>query len=151
MSIDDMDTESITSPARRGRRFEELAEAECLHLLAGAVIGRIVFSAYGTASIRPVNFVVDEHAVVFRTASGAKFSPALRRATVSFEADRFDPVRGTGWSVIVAGATGLVHDPERTGRIGRALDTWMPGELGHLMYVDIEHVTGRRIVLADAD
>ena len=141
-----MNTDSRAQTDRGDRRYEELSEAECMELLAGAAIGRIAFSAYSVATIRPVNFVVDGHAVVFRTASGAKFSPALRRASACFEADHFDPVEGTGWSVIITGPTGVIHDRARINRIDGVLSSWMPGDLGNLMFVDIEQVTGRRIL-----
>jgi nitroimidazol reductase NimA-like FMN-containing flavoprotein (pyridoxamine 5'-phosphate oxidase superfamily) len=140
-----MNTESRAPAVGGERRYEKLSEAECMDLLTGAVIGRIGFSAYSVASIRPVNFVVDDRAVVFRSAAGAKIGPALRRSPVCFEVDHFDPAMGTGWSVIVTGLTGLIHDPERIARIDRVLSSWMPGALGHLMSIEIEQVTGRRI------
>jgi nitroimidazol reductase NimA-like FMN-containing flavoprotein (pyridoxamine 5'-phosphate oxidase superfamily) len=143
-----MNAESGVRKVGGYRRYKELSESECMDRLSGAVIGRIAFTTFGVAVIRPVNFVVDGQAVVFRTAAGSKISPALRRAPVCFEVDHFDPSAGTGWSVIVAGAAGMIRDPERIARIDRALTSWMPGELGHLIAIEIEQITGRQITSA---
>lgn len=147
--MDSMDTETDGTPPTHqpARRFEELSESQCLDLLGRAVVGRIGFTAFSVASIRPVNYVLDGRSIVFRTASGAKFSPALRRAEVCFEVDYFDPVPGTGWSVIASGPTGVIHDPDRIARIDRALTSWMSGDLGNLVCIDIERISGRRITM----
>ncbi len=40
---------------------------ECLRLLASAQIGRIVYSDQALPAVQPVDFVVDDEAVVVRT------------------------------------------------------------------------------------
>src|SRR6266536_3894190 len=56
----------VVSPLR------ELAERECLGLLASRVIGRAAVVVEGEARVFPVNYLLDGRAIVFRTDEGTK-------------------------------------------------------------------------------
>ena len=83
--------------------LEVLDPVECLHLLAGATIGRIGVQYGALPTVLPVNFVLYEEAIVIRTSPGTKLDAATRNAVVAFEADSIDSVYHTGWSVSVTG------------------------------------------------
>lgn len=127
--------------------LEVLGRDECLRLLGPAGVGRVAVVDGGHPVIFPVNYVVDEEEVLFRTAGGTKFDAAARGQIVAFEIDDADPIYHTGWSVVVTGRAEEITDPERRARIdaGR-LRPWAEGVKDHVVAVHTERVTGRRIV-----
>jgi uncharacterized protein len=131
--------------------FEVLDRAECLRLLGSVPIGRVVFSEQALPAAQPVGFVLFDGAVVFRTATGSRLAAGARDAVVAFEADEFDPGRGTGWSVLVVGQAAEIRDPEQLRLVGRLpLRPWTRGRRDHVMRVSIDRVTGRRVWPASA-
>jgi uncharacterized protein len=127
------------------RRLEILTDPECLALLGRALIGRIGFVQHSAATIRPVNFVVDDGCVVFRAVPQATFVPGLLSGPVCFEADRFDEQSLTGWSVIVTGRAAVIRDAERAARVDGMLRSWMDDSAGCLVSIGIEQIAGRRV------
>jgi uncharacterized protein len=83
--------------------IELLDDATCWDLLAAAPVGRLAVSIAGHPDIFPVNHVVDERTVVFRTAEGTKLAAAVLGRSVAFEADGWSPSTGDVWSVVVKG------------------------------------------------
>ena len=129
----------------------ELTRAECFELLGRLEVGRFAVNRRaGSPYVVPVNYVVDDDCVVFRSGPGTKLS-ALRDRPVSFEVDWVDPIHRVGWSVLVEG---IAHEmtPEEAARL--ELDAWAPGLLSHWIRIIPGSVTGRRIqaawVLGDA-
>jgi len=104
--------------------------------MAGAVVGRIIYACQATPAVEPVNFTVDAGDIVIRTLAGGKLAAAIDGAVVAFEADEYDPVTRTGWSVTAIGEAREVTDPVRI----QSLQTsgpypWMPGD--HLCFMGI--------------
>jgi uncharacterized protein len=83
--------------------MEHLSTETCWELLETTPVGRVVVTVQGAPEIYPVNFVVDDRSVAFRTAPGSKLSGLERFPTTCFEADVIDPERRAGWSVMVKG------------------------------------------------
>ncbi|MFD0664078.1 pyridoxamine 5'-phosphate oxidase family protein [Thermocatellispora tengchongensis] len=110
--IFDLDTEPVrenhmTDDETAGRKdapaLEELEEAECLRLVSGGGIGRVAFGGPSGPVVLPVNYVVRDGAIVFRTRYGGAMDQDLRTGleglefTVGFQVDHFDEVtRGGG-------------------------------------------------------
>jgi nitroimidazol reductase NimA-like FMN-containing flavoprotein (pyridoxamine 5'-phosphate oxidase superfamily) len=93
--------------------LEELSESECWSLLRSVGIGRIAApTARGGVEIFPVNHVVDQGSIVFRTALGTKLTAALDAPEVAFEADNaastIDDQDDDPWSVVVHGTADLI-------------------------------------------
>lgn len=78
-----------------------LSEDESWHRLAGVALGRVATSLAGQPEIFPVNFVVQNRTVLFRTAEGTKLFDIVTNDKVAFEVDDHDAVHG--WSVVVKG------------------------------------------------
>ena len=117
---------------------------ECLVLLRWEIIGRLGVSIPGHApSIVPVNFVMDNNTVVFRTAKGEKYDQLVGHP-VSLEVDRFDWFRRTGWSVLVQGVAEECSEDEVA---GLELSPWAPGDKPSVIRIVPTTVTGRRIEL----
>lgn len=68
-----------------------------------------------------------------------------RRQRVAFEIDVAEPHWSEGWSVVALGTLELVEDPERLEMVNTTLESWAPGTR-HVLRLDIEQMTGRRII-----
>jgi len=88
---------------KRADQMEILDVAECLRLLRSAQVGRLGIAIMNVPDIFPVNFVVDDGTVVFRTAEGTKFAAAVLGTAVAFEVDGYEPDAGEAWSVVLKG------------------------------------------------
>ncbi len=98
----------------------EIGRDRCLRLLAGGVLGRVVFSAAAMPAAQLVTYVLDRGEIVFRAAAGSGLATATRRAVVAFEADDIDRDALTGWSVLGVGETYEVTDPVRLAGLAAA-------------------------------
>ncbi|RCV54011.1 pyridoxamine 5'-phosphate oxidase family protein [Marinitenerispora sediminis] len=126
--------------------LEVLGRPECLRLLAAAPIGRIVFSDRALPAVQPVNFALYGTDIVVRTAPESRLARATRDAVVAFEVDDFDVAARTGWSVMVVGIARAVTDPDEIAELAvLPLDPWAPGPKPHLIRIETDIVTGRRI------
>lgn len=122
-----------------------LPDSESWHLLAGVSLGRLVTSVDGRPEIFPVNFVVQDRTVLFRTAEGTKLVSAAINKNVLFEADEHDAAQG--WSVIVRGmARTLRTDDEIEKADSAGLLPWTATSKQHYVRVVPTDVTGRRFV-----
>ena len=129
-------------------RWNAISPAECDSLLRQNHLGRVAVVGDDLPLILPVNFVLDDDAVVFRTNPGSKLDAALRDAPVAFEIDGIDERSQTGWSVLVRGHAHEVTDPVELDRL-RQLDlvAWAPGARTHYVRVTPVETTGRRITV----
>ncbi|WP_308206934.1 pyridoxamine 5'-phosphate oxidase family protein [Actinoallomurus rhizosphaericola] len=124
---------------------------ECPALLGTVPIGRIVFTDRALPAVQPVNFALSGGDVVIRTTAGSKPAAAARGVVVAFEADEFDPVTRTGWSVVVTGPARVVSRPGELRRLrGLRLPVWAPGERGDHLAITPGLVAGRRTPVVDA-
>jgi uncharacterized protein len=129
--------------------IEMLEREECFRLLRTQEVGRLGVVRGGFPAIFPVNYVVDEDGVVFRTDVGTKLEGATRGASVVFEVDHLDASTRSGWSVIVNGPAQEItafDSPELRERASRlALYPWSEHDTPHLVRISAASVTGRRI------
>jgi nitroimidazol reductase NimA-like FMN-containing flavoprotein (pyridoxamine 5'-phosphate oxidase superfamily) len=125
-----------------------LSREEALRRLGGAVVGRLGVVDGRQPVIFPVNFVLDHDRVVFRTAGGLKRDAALRGPVV-FEADEFDEITRTGWSVVVMGTVEEITDFEDPKRVAHfrslIVDPWTGTTKDHLMVLYPSAIQGREV------
>jgi uncharacterized protein len=125
--------------------LEVLDADECVRLLGTRSIGRIGITSEALPTILPVDYVVADGQVLFRTGAGTKLEAATHHAVVAFEVDDVDEATGTGWSVVVTGVAeahpGDVADATDLGRLRR----WVAGRDGHVVAIPLDRVTGRRL------
>lgn len=137
------------SPAGSEDAIEILDEPTCWELMAGAEVGRLAVAAAGEIEIFPVNYALDGHAVVFRTAEGTKLVELVLAARVAFEADGRDDERGLAWSVVIKGEARIL---ERFDDIYRAqalgLESWSSTPKERFVRIAPTRVTGRRFRIA---
>lgn len=132
---------------REGRTWlEYLSPAACWDLLEQAEVGRIGVLVDSAPEIYPLNFVVHDRAIVFRTDEGSKLRGLLRSSAVCFEVDGIDKDNQTGWSVLVKGrATELVTAADLRKVRSLPLRPWAVGHKVHWISIRPDQVTGRRI------
>lgn len=118
----------------------------CLHLLATAPLGRVGVSSGALPMVLPVNFHVADERILIRSTAGSRLDAALRNAVVAFEADDFDPIYHSGWSVLVTGVARVVDDPDELQSLRSVpLARWAPAGDDHLLAISTEMVSGRRL------
>lgn len=134
--------------------LETMDEAECLRLIAPGGIGRLCFAGRFDLTVLPVNYVLHEGTIVFRTAPGGTTEVDLRvgigvshaEYRVAFEVDDFDAETRTGWSVLVQGPAHHVDSGnERADAEAAGLETWAGSNRDHFIRIRPTRVTGRRI------
>jgi nitroimidazol reductase NimA-like FMN-containing flavoprotein (pyridoxamine 5'-phosphate oxidase superfamily) len=126
--------------------LEVLPFDSCLSLLAAVSVGRVGFVADGEVFVLPVNFVMDGQSVVFRTASGSKMASAEDKTEMAFEADNYDDITRSGWSILVRGSAEVVEDDAEIDRLSRlGLSPWVSEpERPFWIRIRPSSVTGRR-------
>lgn len=140
------------STARHGRAgvddvwIEHLDVDDCWMLLSRTPVGRIGVLVDSAPEIYPVNHLVDEATIVFRTDPGGKLRGLNRSPLVSFEVDGADCEGETGWSVLVKGRAAEVDGADELRRLAALpLRYWGVGEKPHWIRIVPAEVTGRRI------
>ncbi len=125
--------------------IEELDPTQCWTLLRRADVGRLAVSIMNKPDIFPVNFVVDEDSVVFRTAEGTKFAAAVLGCGVAFEVDGYEPEAGEAWSVVLKGhATEITDMYQLFDAADLPLFPWHAAPKHIFVRVTATEVTGRR-------
>ncbi|MBB5788779.1 pyridoxamine 5'-phosphate oxidase family protein [Jiangella mangrovi] len=139
----------MTTDPRTGMTV--LDEDACWSLLGSASIARVAVAIAGDVEVFPVNIVVDERTVVFRTGEGTKLAASVIAPRVAVEADGVDPARGRAWSVVVKGRAERL---ERFTDIYRAEDLALPSWTEHpkqwFVRVYCDQITGRSFQTASA-
>ena len=122
----------------------ELGREECLRLLAGAIVGRVVFTEAALPAAHPVTYLLDGDEIVFSTAGGGKLAAATLHHVVAFQADEIDSAGRTGWSVLGIGEAYEVTDPRRLADLAARLpERWVAIEGGHTVAIPLQRLTGR--------
>ena len=130
--------------------MDELAPAECRHLVASALLGRIAVFVDGRPEIFPVNHVFDPvtGTVVFPSKPGTKMWGALHWPWMSFEVDGIDPDGQSAWSVLVVGRGQELTAAEDVRRAASLRQVrWAAGPATHWIALVPAKVSGRRIRL----
>lgn len=122
---------------------EVLDERECWELLELAPMGRLALAAAGEIDIFPINFVVHEQALYFRTAPGTKLIELVINPKVAIEIDGWD--EGEAFSVVVKGdAERLEHAVEIDAAERLPLAPWVPTFKYRWVRIRPVTVSGRR-------
>ncbi|TYR15559.1 pyridoxamine 5'-phosphate oxidase family protein [Corynebacterium urealyticum] len=128
--------------------IEILKEDEALELMGNQQLGRLVVRIKDDFDIYPLNYVVNEGKIYFRTAEGSKLFTVSINERVLFEAD--DHTEDKAWSVIVKGRARIL---QRTDEIQQAdelpLKPWLPTLKYNYVEITPEEISGRRFQLGE--
>ncbi len=135
-----------------GAKLEMLDEAQCLALIAPGGIGRLAFPGRFDLTVLPVNYVLHDGAILFRTTAAGSTDEDLRTGIehaeyrVAFEIDNFDAEAREGWSVLIQGPAHHLDDPSEQADAQKAgVVPWPEGEREHFIRITPARITGRRI------
>lgn len=121
-----------------------LSEAESWQLLGTRPVGRLATSVAQQPDIFPVNYVLDDGCIIFRTAQGSKLLELTINERVAFEVDDWEADLG-GWSVVCSGAAEVI---ERAADLERAealdLKPWVATVKTVFVRIRVEEIIGRR-------
>jgi uncharacterized protein len=141
---------NVRSHGRAGESYASpeilaLSPEQCWSRLRSQRLGRVAVMVRDRPNLFPVNFATGEHAIVFRTAPGAKlqYGPA---SVSCFEVDEYDPHTQEGWSVMAFGRLEDITDaPDDASRALRqlAVRPVAPGAKLHWIALHVEELTGR--------
>ena len=110
-------------------------------------LGRLAFVAGEWPLVLPMNYALDGDIVYFRTSTGRKLFAASRRTRVTFQVDHVDQVWEDGWSLLAFGRLRMVEDSAELARARHLpLRPWAGGDRPHYLALDIDSLSGRRIV-----
>lgn len=129
----------------KGHELEDLNRRQCLDLLQGVRVGRLVFTEDALPAVQPVNFRLWHDDVVIRVAGGPKLAAATDNQVVAFQSDELDADLRTGWSVTVVGHAEPITDVDELLEVaGTFIQPWVDGRRDHFVRIRTEKMTGRR-------
>ena len=126
---------------------EDLSTDECLRLLRSVTVGRVALTQRALPVVVPVNFAMDGHSVLIRTAPESLLTAAHDRdVVVAFQVDELDPVTLVGWSVLITGTMREITDASAQVRADQLrLVPASAGERNHYVRITPGLVSGRRM------
>lgn len=132
----------VNGPVRK------LTEQESMERLGAVALGRIVVRRSDDIEIFPVNYVMDEKNLYFRTAEGNKLFTISLNHDVLFEVDNVD--EETAWSVVVRGNAELVRDGDEIQHVDSLdLKPWIPTLKYNYVRIAPDSITGREFQLGE--
>ncbi len=127
--------------------MDVLTDEQCWDLLNVNQIGRLATVVGGRVDIFPINFVVQEGLIYFKTAEGSKLASIMAHHEVAFEIDGYDPETNEAWSVVLAGlARVLTHDDELDAAESLPLFPWNTAPKNRFVTIEPTEISGRRFV-----
>jgi hypothetical protein len=139
--------DAFWATAEVGAGLIELERRECLELLATKSVGRIAYAAGSGARILPVNYILVDDCVIFRTVANGEIYRYALNTNCAFEIDETDEFFESGWSVVAVGRLDLAtEDNFAQMRYGRVPEPWAGGNRSMFVRLLCEHVSGRRVI-----
>lgn len=124
----------------------EMHPEESWEFLRSHEFGRIAFHLLDEVHIVPINYVVDDERLLFRTSEGSKLLGLKMNADVAFEADEIENEMAT--SVVVRGeAHELRGDAARVVE-QLPLRPWVDTPKMRIIGIRVTEITGRRFDLS---
>jgi nitroimidazol reductase NimA-like FMN-containing flavoprotein (pyridoxamine 5'-phosphate oxidase superfamily) len=91
---------------------EFLDTQQCLQLMAGMTVGRVVYTLDAMPAVLPVRFRIDpDGSVVVDEGSASDLVQAVDGAVIAFETGEVNGADGSGWSVTVVGRASVASAP----------------------------------------
>ncbi|TDC73683.1 pyridoxamine 5'-phosphate oxidase family protein [Streptomyces hainanensis] len=122
----------------------EISGSEALWLLAGAMLGRLIFTQRETTVVRPAWHVWEYSRLALRSPVRAASLPE----TVTYHVDEANAHTGTGWMVTVSGPIEAITDPHEAAHYRGNLSGWTHGPHDALLRIRARTVSGFRLVQA---
>lgn len=101
----------------------ELAPDACWELLRTGTMGRLAYHLVDEVHIVPINYLVDDGELLFRTTAGNKLLAAALGSEVAFAIDWHD--EDNAWSVLAQGRLRVLDEVEEHRLDGLTLRPWV--------------------------
>lgn len=124
----------------------ELDRSQCVELISGSRIARVVLSVDCIPVALPVDVSVVDGDLICAADSGSLLTADVHGQVVSVEADDIDLTYGAGWSVLVTGIAHVVSEPAEVDRADSHLLAWPPVPHPFLVRVPTTLISGRRLM-----
>jgi nitroimidazol reductase NimA-like FMN-containing flavoprotein (pyridoxamine 5'-phosphate oxidase superfamily) len=138
----------MTTDPRNG--MEILDDAASWQLLRSHVVGRMGVAVAGEVDIFPLNYLVHDDTIVFKTAQGSKLAALSANARVTFEIDGYSPESGDAFSVVIKG---LAQPLQRFSEIYSAEDLplfpWNASPKEFFVKITPRQIAGRRFSVVE--
>jgi nitroimidazol reductase NimA-like FMN-containing flavoprotein (pyridoxamine 5'-phosphate oxidase superfamily) len=129
--------------SRTATEIENVTEGTCWDLLGTEQIGRLAVTAQDGVDIYPIDYIVADKAIYFRSAPGRKLINLTADPVVAFEAD--GGVDRRRWSVVVRGtANRMDSDSEIEASGVNRLKSHSPTTKWNYVKITPGTITGRR-------
>lgn len=124
-----------------------LTAEKCWTLLADERLGRLVVGTSGRVDIFPVNYVVDNNHIYFRSAEGTKLVELTIDDQVLFEADHVGTDQG--WSVVLRGTARVLTSFTEIAKVDElGLQSWIPTPKYNVVEITADEISGRAVKFA---
>lgn len=125
-----------------------LSEAEALDRLKTTTLGRVVVRRSDDMDIFPVNYVLHEGDLYFRSAEGNKLFTINLNHDVLFEVDQVS--EGEAWSVVVRGNAEVLRNFDEIREADKLdLKPWVPTLKYNYVRITPSEITGRQFELGE--
>jgi hypothetical protein len=139
--------DAFWTASQLGAGLVELDPAECMALLAAKSVGRIAYTSDAGARILPVNYILLDDCIIFRTVPDGEIFHHALDSICAFEIDETDEFFLSGWSVVAVGPLQLAtEDDFARMRFGRLPEPWAGGNRYMFVRLPCEQVSGRRVI-----
>jgi len=120
-------------------------EATCVRLLSHGHIGRLGLSVGSLPVVLPVNYLLHDHTIVFRSEDGDKTRAAELGSVACLEIDHFDLFEHSGWSVLATGRLSIAPTDRAAAYDRLPVVPWAPQQSSRFVELSVELVSGRSI------
>lgn len=126
---------------------EDLSETKCWALLSTQQTGRFGFLRDGSVQIYPVNYLVQDGGIYFRTREDGDIGSVLPLGDCAFQVDEVRSEAMAGWSVLANGTADIVRDDALLTELwGRsAQEPWAGGSRTTFVQIRTSKISGRSV------
>ncbi|HET9647097.1 MAG TPA: pyridoxamine 5'-phosphate oxidase family protein [Microlunatus sp.] len=128
-------------------RLVEMTREDCLEALQAKRVGRLAYTTDDGPRVIPVNYILTEDGVVFRTVPDGEVARYAMDSTCAFEIDDIDEFFESGWSVLAVGVAQLLTEADFARlRYGKIPEPWADGPRILFVKLPLLHVSGRQLL-----
>ncbi len=125
----------------------EMTREECLEALDAKRVGRLGYPTADGPRIIPVNYVLTDDGIVFRTVPDGEVARHALDASCAFEIDDVDEFFESGWSVLAVGVAQLLTEADfQRLRFGEMPEPWAAGPRVLFVKLPLLQLTGRQLL-----
>ncbi len=124
--------------------YQDLDAPQAWQFLSEHRVGRLAIVIGGEPDIFPVNYVVDDRSIIFRTAEGSKLFAVSLGGRMAFQVDEWTHEGAV--SVLAHGTPRRLEGAEADAAATLGLEPWVPTLKENWIRLEVDEVAGRRFV-----